>query len=58
MYVQMHTKHEYKGLYNAPQHYPLSNTISMLRNKTWDYSSFVTPEPGAGKGTAELRAGM
>lgn len=34
VYVHMHTKNEYKGLYMTPQNYPLSNTISMLRNKT------------------------
>jgi hypothetical protein len=54
----MHTQHEYKGLYNPSQHYPLSNTNSMLRNKTWDYLRFVILEPGVGKGTAELSAGM
>jgi len=58
VYVHMHTKNEYKGLYKPPQNYPLSNTISMLRNKTWDCSSFVALEPGEGKGNAELSAGM
>jgi hypothetical protein len=37
---------------------PFSNTIGKLINKTWDYSRFLTPEPEAGKGTAELSAGM
>jgi hypothetical protein len=58
VYVYMHTEHGYKGLYNPPQHYPLSNTISMLRNKTWDYSSSVTLQLGEGKGTAKLSAVM
>ena len=57
MYAHMHIQHEYIGLYKPPWHYPLSNTISKLRNKTWD-SNFVTPEPGEGRGTAELSAGL